>query len=133
MGTHKGVELYTLGQRHGFELLNHTSNVQAHFVVAKNIAENTITVSENRFPRGVQKTELTLIETNWIGEAKAGEYQARFRYRQKLIDATLTFRDGNALVTLHEPHFVPEGQSLVLYQGDRCVGGGIINTTSLSA
>jgi tRNA-specific 2-thiouridylase len=133
LGVHKGAQLYTLGQRHGFDLNNRESDVPAHFVVAKNIETNTITVSPNRFPQGVKKTILTLTETNWIGEVKPGEYMARFRYRQKRIPATLTLNKNECLVELHEPHYVPEGQSLVLYLGERCVGGGIINTATLSA
>ena len=129
IGRHEGAAAYTLGQRHGFELSAQTPYTQPHFVVAKDIMRNTITVSTNKFPEHVRETVVELSETNWIGEHKDGEYSARYRYRQKLIPAELV----GDLVVLKEPHFVPEGQSLVLYDlprgkagGARCIGGGVI-------
>lgn len=132
IGSHDGAALYTLGERHGFEVLGGGSHTKPHFVISKDIEKNTITVSENRFPKDARETVLTLTESNWIGEAAAGEYEARFRYRQKLIPATLRFEDGVPTVVLHEPHYAPLGQSLVMYNGERCMGGGIIDTASLS-
>ncbi len=132
IGRHEGVQAYTLGQRHGFELSAQKPDTQPHFVIAKDITRNTITVSVNKFPIDAHQTVVELSETNWIGEHKDGEYAARYRYRQKLIPARLqrtVLRNGSqgrSLVTLKEPHFVPEGQSLVLYSGTRCIGGGVI-------
>ena len=137
IGRHDGAPAYTLGQRHGFELAARTPEMRPHFVIAKDIARNTITVSANKFPEHVRETEIVLSDTNWIGpncaEATQGEkLLARYRYRQKLIPARLqrtVFRNGSqgrSLVTLAEPHFAPEGQSLVLYRGERCIGGGVI-------
>ncbi|MDZ4225886.1 MAG: aminomethyltransferase beta-barrel domain-containing protein, partial [Patescibacteria group bacterium] len=60
-----------------------------------------------------------------------GSCSARYRYRQKLIPAALVRKDATAQVELAEPHFVPKGQSLVLYQGGRCLGGGIIDSVTL--
>jgi tRNA-specific 2-thiouridylase len=126
VGTHEGAALYTLGQRHGFVLTSQTPDTPPHFVIAKDIVQNTITVSTERFPQGVSKTEVQIDYRNWIGKVPPGEYQARFRYRQKLIPATLG-RD----IILHEPHYVPQGQALVLYDGARCLGGGIISNATL--
>jgi tRNA-specific 2-thiouridylase len=129
IGRHGGTVLYTLGQRHGFELFLKTPETKPHFVNDKDIENNTITVSENRFPHGVSKTEITLVETNWIGEREV-ECMARYRYHQALIPATV---HNNTTVVLHEPHYVPPGQSLVLYSKNdgRCFGGGIVNTAIL--
>jgi tRNA-uridine 2-sulfurtransferase len=132
IGTHDGAVLYTLGQRHGFEVVGEGNHAKPYFVIEKDIEKNTITVSHERFPKDARETRLTLAETNWIGEAPAGTYMARYRYRQKLIPATLTLEPGHAAVILHEPHYVPEGQSLVLYAGDRALGGGIIDTATLN-
>ena len=129
IGRHEGAAAYTLGQRHGFELSAQTPDTRPHFVIAKDIERNTITVSANKFPKNVRMTEIALSETNWIGpysaKATQGEkLSARYRYRQKLILAELSA--DKSTVTLFEPHFVPEGQSLVLYSGTRCIGGGVI-------
>jgi tRNA-specific 2-thiouridylase len=127
VGEHEGAARYTLGQRHGFRLLSQSSTASPYYVVGKDVVHNTITVSTARMPRGSRKTELTLTEENWIGEIAEGPCEARFRYRQKLIPALL--REGG--VTLQEPHYVPLGQSLVVYRGERCLGGGIIKTATL--
>ncbi len=122
IGRHEGAQAYTLGQRHGFELSLQKPDTRPHFVIAKDVTRNTITVSVNKFPTDARETVVELSETNWIGEHKDGEYLARYRYRQKLIPAELV----GERVILKEPHFVPEGQSLVLYIGTRCIGGGVI-------
>ncbi|MDO8548219.1 MAG: tRNA 2-thiouridine(34) synthase MnmA, partial [bacterium] len=137
IGKHRGAIAYTLGQRHGFELFTQTG--VPHFVIAKDAQKNTITVSPSSFPKGVSKTRVKLAETNWIGAVGDGLYEARFRYRQTLIPAELELSKHNAEVILQQPHYIPIGQSLVLYEGDplrpsearRCLGGGIIEATQL--
>lgn len=140
IGTHDGVELYTLGQRHGFTLYAHTPHTRAHFVIAKDKEHNTITVSESKFPRSARATRVEVADMNWIGSraADGSELQVRYRYRQQLIPATVqktgpsAGSGGVACVVLHEPHYVPLGQSLVLYQGERCLGGGTIKSATLT-
>ena len=137
VGRHRGAVAYTLGQRHGFEL--RVQSGAPHYVVAKNIKLNTITVSTSPVPRGASGTRVTLADTNWIGAVLDGEYRARFRYRQKLIPARLQ-RVGKAVtVILAEPQYAPPGQSLVLYDlprgkagEERCIGGGIITDVELT-
>lgn len=131
VGTHPGVELFTLGQRHGFELAAQGSNAKPHYVIGKSIEHNTLIVSENKFPKDAARTRLVLEQENWLGAHTEGSYSARFRYRQALIDASLSFENGTAIVELHEPHYAPEGQSVVIYEGKRCVGGGIIKQATL--
>ena len=131
VGAHEGALLYTLGQRHGFELFSGGPHTPPHFVTHKDEIKNTITVSTERFPRTASGTNLTLRECNWLDTPRAGEYQARFRYRQKLIPAELSFLDGRPQVLLREPQWVPEGQSLVLYEKERCWGGGTVERTEL--
>lgn len=131
IGVHKGAELYTLGERHGFELVSNTPHTPMHFVIAKDIAKNTITVSPSRFPQHARSTEIVLHDANWIGTVASGPYMARFRYRQALIPARLHIEAKKTIVTLEEPQYVPEGQSLVLYDKDRCLGGGIIGAVYL--
>lgn len=124
VGRHEGAPAYTPGQRHGFELAAKSPESVPHYVIAKDREFNTITVSPERYPKGVRQTTLELSEENWIGEAPDGPCSARYRYRQTLIPAIKT----GSTVTLLEPHYAPEGQSLVLYRGERCLGGGVILT-----
>ncbi|MEK7612797.1 MAG: tRNA 2-thiouridine(34) synthase MnmA [Patescibacteria group bacterium] len=137
IGTHEGAVHYTMGQRHGFTLSTQTAHTTPHFIVAKDVARNTITVSTGRFPVHASKTILTLQHINWIGALPQGPLMARYRYRQKLIPAELQRSDpgkgfkGQTFVILLEPHYVPVGQSLVLYSGNRCLGGGVISDATL--
>jgi tRNA-specific 2-thiouridylase len=130
VGKHMGVALYTPGQRHGFDLFAHTPDTVPHFVIGKDNAVNTITISPERFPAHASITTVKLIDTNWIGEALPGTYDARYRYRQALISSELTEQNDTAV--LHEPHYIPLGQSLVFYQGERCFGGGIVDKSEVT-
>ncbi len=136
LGTHRGAQLYTLGQRHGFLIDSSTEHSTPWFVIEKNIKTNTLVVAKNPFPQNAIRTEVQLAECNWIGKITSGTYESRYRYRQKLIPATLTISKSKGVVTLHEPHYIPLGQSLVLYKsephgGSRCIGGGVIEQTRL--
>ena len=129
VGTHKGAALYTPGQRHGFELFSHTPETLPHFVIGKDIETNTITVSTKRFPQGVTQTSLTLTDTNWITDPEpTAQYESRYRYRQTLIPSVLSTK---AVAVLAEPHYVPYGQSLVVYKGAECFGGGTVECSVL--
>jgi tRNA-specific 2-thiouridylase len=135
VGKHDGVALYTMGQRHGFELFPSIGgrgiDTLPHFVIAKNNEKNTITVSTERFPVDYKNTEIAFTQANWIGDLESGTYTARFRYRQTLIPAEVKTKNGKTIIVLLEPQYVPYGQSLVLYHGERCLGGGIVESTKL--
>ncbi len=134
IGRHDGAALYTLGQRHGFSLFHAVSDAKPLYVIAKDIERNTITVSESKFPRDAAATRVALHDANWIGSVSQGSCKARYRYRQELIDARIiSMTDRGAEVELLEPHYMPLGQSLVLYQGERCLGGGNIKSATLEA
>ncbi len=130
VGEHRGIEFYTLGERHGFTLFTTGPTMEPHFVVAKNLEDNTLTVSTNRFPQGATKTEVVLRDSNWIGSVESGTVAARYRYRLPLISADLMKTDAHSTVLLAEPHYVPLGQSLVVYKGTQCLGGGIVDKSN---
>jgi tRNA-specific 2-thiouridylase len=139
IGSHDGAVSYTLGQRHGF-IVHHTSPTdEPLFVTAKDIERNTITVAphmEVGVAKGEQGTqEIVLTDTNWIAgipmtqnsKLKTLNLSARLRYRQPLFPVTVRELDGTTIVVSDTPQpYVPAGQSLVLYEGDACLGGGII-------
>ena len=131
IGEHGGAMFYTIGQRHGFTVrtMRKGRNTPAQFVVETDVERNTITVSPEREGE-VGKRTIILRSRNSIGPSPAGRYQVRFRYRQPLRDATLTIADGKARVLLDEPARVPKGQSLVLYEGDRLVSGGVVHSVA---
>lgn len=131
IGTHGGAALFTLGQRHGFSLFQHSPHTKPHFVVAKDVENNTITVSASQFPEHSIGTKIILSHTNWFGDAENGSCTAQYRYHQKYIPAELKKEGEKTEIILNEPHYVPLGQSLVLYRGERCLGGGVIESATL--
>ncbi len=138
IGTHDGVERYTLGQRHGFFVQHDEgTDMPPLYVIGKDTTKNQLVVSKNKFPTNAATTHLVLKDTNWIGEVEGGEYLARYRYRQKLMQTTLSHIGDTFQAVLHEPQYVPLGQSLVLYKKEiggkslRCVGGGIIDSAKI--
>jgi len=129
IGRHEGAPTCTLGQRHGFTLFDQAPDTKPHYVIAKDAEFNTITVSEHKFPQESVGTEISLADANWIGTIPEGPLAARYRYRGALISA-MVHAEGTTVI-LKEAQYVPLGQSLVLYQHERCIGGGIIGSATL--
>lgn len=133
IGKHDGAIFYTLGQRHGFTIFTQTPDQAPHYIIAKNMEENTITTSTDPEHSSVpyDRSYIHLREVNWIADAPALHEQVngRLRYRQELFECAVTDMrdDGTAMVGLEEEEpFIPMGQSLVLYKNDTCLGGGVI-------
>jgi tRNA-specific 2-thiouridylase len=129
VGVHDGAAFFTLGQRHGFIITEKTPDDAPYYVVAKNVLENTITVSNKKDKHLIrERTEAELTNVNFIGgELKNGaKVSARVRYRQKLHSVTVVFEDNKTKIVFKESQTVDAGQSVVLYKGSRCLGGGVI-------
>lgn len=131
IGHHDGAVFLTPGQRHGFAITKKTPHDAPYYIVKKNIEDNTVTVSATpvRDIDGVKSQTIRLSQTNWLTELKEGKaYDARLRYRQKLFRVRIDhIHHDETTVTLLEPQaFVPAGQSLVLYDENICLGGGVI-------
>lgn len=135
IGKHDGVMYYTIGQRHGLDL----GLPKEHFVVERNLATNTITVSEDKFDPKLMMSEIILEQMHWLVPVENEmKVMARIRYRQPLSPAKIlrgvyprTKRraqdDERWLIRFEEPQWaVAPGQSVVCYDDDRVVGGGII-------
>ncbi len=127
IGRHKGSPLYTLGQRHGFEV--RVGAPSPFYVVAKDADAKTITVAHAPSPSQL-KERIHLREENWIGEISEGSCEVRLRYRESLRKARLVEDKGHMVVHLDEGTLVPLGQSLVAYRRERLLGGGIIDSAS---
>ncbi len=124
LGQHRGIIRYTIGQRRGLGL----SLQEPLYVIRKDAVSNQVVLgpSEKLFSR-----ELLAGQANWIaGRPPEGpiRVQARIRYNQKAFPATITEAGGDTFrLKFDEPQrAVSPGQSAVLYDGDRVLGGGII-------
>ncbi len=130
IGHHDGVLPLTLGARHGFTLTRRETNAEPYYVVARDIERNTITVAHRAYGGGLpsQKRDYELVSTNWIEEVMVGHtYTARIRHlgeKHALVVNTLSA--GTARVAFNTPCTIAPGQSVVLYDGERCLGGGIV-------
>ena len=130
IGKHNGAIFYTIGQRHGFEIIKKTTSCKPLFVIAKNLQKNTVTVSENP-TQDIEKTkEIEIENVNWISGKTpdlSKKYSARIRYRQTLSLCKIKKNDDDFVVSFDKyQKSVSSGQSIVIYDGESCLGGGII-------
>ncbi len=125
IGWHNGAWFFTIGERHGFTISQKGANDHPMFVVKKDVVKNEIVVADILADKKAEVIGVGLREENWISELKVNKtYEARWRYRQDLIKVKF---DGQKIVFEDKQSFVPEGQSLVVYDGSNCLGGGIID------
>lgn len=124
IGEHRGLAFYTIGQRKGLGI----SATQPLYVIGKDIQRNELIVG----PRNqLEKVELTTNFINWITE-KSPESPfncyVKIRYQAKETSALVTPLEGQkAHVRFNSPVFgVTPGQAAVFYDGEVCLGGGII-------
>jgi tRNA-uridine 2-sulfurtransferase len=128
VGEHRGAFVYTIGQRHGFTLHNTDTHRAPHYVVAKDVATNTITVSETAPTLTPQTTLIlgTVVSRDTINTGDT--FSAQSRYRQKPFTVTVAECGTHSLSLETNEHTeaVAAGQSCVLYREEVCIGGGII-------
>ena len=122
IGTHDGALFYTLGERHGFTVIEKTPDDKPYYVIAKNVERNTITVSQNPKDHQVSK-EVVLTDCVWRQVVRDKKYTAQIRYHGEFKPCLI--KDDKVL--FDDPDFsLSTGQSVVIYDGEVCVGGGIL-------
>lgn len=130
IGTHDGALLYTLGERHGFTITKKTPADTPVYIVAKDVVRNTLTVSSRESMHTVfGSRDIGIEQVHWISDRPSGDkkYTARFRYRQPLQTCSVRFSEEETRVVFDETqHAIARGQSLVVYDGDVCLGGGVV-------
>jgi tRNA-specific 2-thiouridylase len=128
LGNHDGLAFYTIGQRKGLNL----STPEPVFVVRKDGRRNALIVG----PRdALGQSRLSAHTVNWVsGEPPAGPIRAvvKIRYKAPALPAWVTpLAAGLAQVDFDEPvQAITSGQGSVFYQGEVCLGGGIIAPVS---
>ncbi len=134
VGEHQGLMYYTLGQRRGLDLggIKGEEEGGRWFVVRKDLVNNVLYVSHgDESPLFSKSCEVSGF--NWIPappQATQFRCKAKFRYRQPDQDVTVQIRpDGTLHVDFDEKQrAVTEGQYAVLYDGENCLGGGVIES-----
>jgi tRNA-specific 2-thiouridylase len=132
VGRHDGTFFYTLGQREGLRLGGVRGRAQAPwFVVGKDVSRNILYVDQGHDSAWLESRRLWSEPVHWIaGAPPAARFTctAQTRYRQPDEACEVLVRDDGRM----EVHFanpqraVTPGQSVVLYAGDTCLGGGVI-------
>jgi tRNA-specific 2-thiouridylase len=123
---------YTLGQRQGLGIGGQKDgNTEAWFVAAKDMATNTLIVVQGHGHPLLLRSSLAAGQLNWISGVAPDPhkpYTAKTRYRQADAPCRITRLDDDTLELVFDtPQWaVTPGQSVVLYDGEVCLGGGII-------
>ncbi|MDQ5969413.1 MAG: tRNA-specific 2-thiouridylase MnmA [Patescibacteria group bacterium] len=136
VGSHDGAMFYTIGQRHGFTVAKKSSDDPRFFVVSKDLENNTITIAdkEKDLSEVFSVKKLDISGMHFVG----GEVlkfpiktSVRIRYRQEKIGCVLDKSAAGYTVSFQKPqNAIAEGQFAVFYNGEVCLGGGIIEKTS---
>ncbi len=129
IGVHDGVYFYTLGQRHGFTITQKTDHDTPYYIVGKDIEKNILVVANTKEEGKLEQKVIKLIDCNWNTDLPDSNktYSCRYRYRGELLPCSIKKENNDWLVKLAEAkNDIASGQSLVVYEGDVCLGGGTI-------
>jgi len=135
LGRHRGLAFYTLGQRGGLEIGGRAgAREDAWYVAAKNLERNELTVVQGHDHPLLVCRALATGPCNWLVQPAALEFpsQIKVRYRQPDQVCQASVRADGALEVRfeHPQRAVTPGQFAVLYEGERCLGGGVIEGTA---
>jgi tRNA-specific 2-thiouridylase len=118
---------YTIGQRHGLGI---GGEGEAWYVVGKDVADNILYVAQGEHHPALYSEALIAGQLHGIGVEPAAwprAMHAKIRYRQPDQRCTLAWQDNELRVVFDAPQrAVTPGQSVVFYEGDECLGGGVI-------
>ena len=124
VGKHIGLMYYTIGQRRG---LNIGGTDERMFVVGKDLKKNILYICIGEDNDYLVSDSCIVDEINYLGDEKITKCTAKFRYRQEDIPVELEWLDNEVLVKYPQGvKRVTLGQACVFYNGEECLGGGII-------
>ena len=122
---------HTIGQRQGLRIGGLANHPEAPwYVVNKNVTENVLVVAQGNEHPALFKTQLTAADVIWISGQPPTlplACHAKIRYRQADQPCEVSASGTKVQVSFITPQrAVTPGQSVVFYQGDICLGGGVI-------
>jgi tRNA-uridine 2-sulfurtransferase len=144
IGQHVGLSFYTLGQRQGLGIggvkakgaQKGGNEHEPWFVARKDIEKNILWVVQGHDHPWLLASALRAEDVSWVAGAAPAAVQiaAKTRYRQADAPCTLALDDTGFTLRFAEPQWaVTPGQSAVLYDGEVCLGGGVIHTEAANA
>jgi tRNA-specific 2-thiouridylase len=132
MGRHQGLMFHTLGQRKGLGIggIKGAEEGVPWFVAGKNLERNELIVVQGHDHPLLLSPTLAAADLSWVGEPPraGGRYSAKTRYRQQDAGCTVEVMEADRLVLRFDEDqwAVTPGQSVVVYEGENCLGGGVI-------
>ena len=124
IGKHIGLMYYTIGQRRGLDVGGTDDRM---FVVGKNLKDNILYVAIGEDNPYLYSDSCLIDTVNFNCDLRPSKCTAKFRYRAKDYPVTLEYLDnGEIRVNYKDIKAVTPGQACVFYDGDKCIGGGII-------
>lgn len=135
IGQHDGLMFYTIGQRQGLHIGGRALKAELPwYVAAKNKLDNTLLVVQGEDHPALFKEKLLVKALHWINKTPhlPGVINAKTRYRQKDQSCTLKklTADDYQVIFAEPQRAITPGQSIVFYQDNICLGGGIIHEDS---
>ena len=133
VGKHEGLMYYTIGQRKGLGIGgNNEFSDSPWFVLGKRLDKNELVVGQGNDNIYLISNHCYANNINWISDKpiEGKKYTAKFRYRQKDNDIKIEFINDDLIHVIYEQGVssVTPGQAVVIYDGDICLGGGIIDS-----
>ena len=127
IGKHIGLMYYTIGQRRGLDIGGTKDRM---FVVGKDLDKNILYICIGEDNDYLISDSCIIEDVNYLGDKKITECNAKFRYRQKDNPVFLEWLDSGEILVKYPQGVksVTPGQACVLYDGEQCLGGGIIKT-----
>ncbi len=126
LGNHKGLPLYTIGQRRDIGI----GGTGPYYVIGMNRRKNQLIVSDNKNDKNLFSKKLIIKKVNWISgniPKLPLKIKARARYRMKECPAIIDKVNNKYTVKFLKPQrAVMSGQSVVFYKDNEVLGGGII-------
>lgn len=132
LGQHQGLMYYTLGQRQGLGIGGQKGAGEAPwYVVDKDLSNNVLVVGQGHNHPRLFAQQLTAYQLNWLSDPPIElplTCEAKVRYRQPQQPCQIThYENDHVIVVFNEQQrAITPGQSVVFYQRERCLGGGII-------
>ena len=124
IGEHNGLSRFTIGQRRG---LNIGGAQDRMFVVGKNIVKNILYVAVGSDTNYLISDSCILDSVNLFNNViDSNNLTAKFRYRQQEVPVKVEYKDDKLLVKYGNVKSVTPGQICAIYNGDECIGGGVI-------
>lgn len=129
MGAHQGFWFYTLGQRQGLGLAG-----GPWYVVNKDSKNNIVYISRNYYAPDKERNQFDVAQFNWISGERptTDKLFVKLRHGQHKHEACVDFAHSDKahiMLNEHDQGIAP-GQFAVFYEGNRCLGGGIIQLSS---